>query len=211
LPILTIIAGPNGAGKSTHSKELLSDSHIEAFDFDKEFYTLWSQFSYDPQVEQGAFSRAQELYIERRTAALEFNRDFAFESNYHTTDVLDVVETFKSKGYRTELILICLKSPELAIERVKLRVANGGHSVEESRLFDEVTRSYADRSLTHRQAIVKKSPDSRPGFHQITVPLLITLRLCSRDHTLRKLGPEKRLQQSHITFTIFAAFNIHLR
>jgi adenylate kinase family enzyme len=52
LPILTIIAGPNGAGKSTLSKGLLSDSGIEAFDFDKEFYAIWFEFGYDPAVEQ---------------------------------------------------------------------------------------------------------------------------------------------------------------
>ena len=132
MPILTVIAGPNGAGKSTVSKELLSDSGIEAFDFDKEFYSIWSGFSYDPLVEQGAFSQAQELYKERRSLALESGFDFAFETNYHTKEVLDVVDRFKSKGYRTELIFICLENPELAIERVKLRVVRGGHSVEES-------------------------------------------------------------------------------
>jgi adenylate kinase family enzyme len=70
LPVLTVIAGPNGAGKSTHSKELLSDFGIEAFDFDKEFYSIWSEFNFDPYIKQGALERTQKLYVDRRFSAL---------------------------------------------------------------------------------------------------------------------------------------------
>ena len=131
MPVLTIIAGPNGAGKSTHSKELLADFGIEAFDFDKEFYAIWSGFNFDPYVEQGAFERAQKLYLDRRSVALQKKQNFAFETNYHTSEIHSVVEMFKSNRYHTELVFICLKSPDIAIERVKDRVAKGGHSVDE--------------------------------------------------------------------------------
>jgi len=131
LPVLTIIAGPNGAGKSTHSKELLSDFGIEAFDFDREFYAIWSEFNFDPYIEQGAFERAQKLCTERRAAALDKKQNFAFEANFHTQDVLPVVDMFRSKRYHIELIFICLESQSIAIERVKDRVAKGGHSVDE--------------------------------------------------------------------------------
>lgn len=130
MPTLTIIAGPNGAGKSTHSNELLSDTGIEAFDFDKEFYTIWSRFSFDPAVEQGAINRAQETYLEKREEAIAERRDFAFETNYHTDEVLNVVQLFKTNGYRVELIFICLETYEDAIERVKDRVRKGGHAVD---------------------------------------------------------------------------------
>jgi predicted ABC-type ATPase len=131
LPVLTIIAGPNGAGKSTHSKELLSDFGIEAFDFDKEFYAIWSEFNFDPYIEQGAFERAQKSYSDRRGAALAKKQNFAFETNFHTNDFLSVVEMFRSKRYHIELIFICLESQAVAIERVKDRVAKGGHFVDE--------------------------------------------------------------------------------
>jgi predicted ABC-type ATPase len=131
LPVLTVVAGPNGAGKSTHSKELLSDFGIEAFDFDKEFYTIWSEFNFDPYIEQGAFERAQKSYMERRAVALDKKQNFAFETNFHTKDVLSVVEMFRSKRYHVELIFIALESPSMAIERVKDRVAKGGHFVDE--------------------------------------------------------------------------------
>lgn len=105
---------------------------IEAFDFDKEFYAIWSQFNFDPYIEQGAFERAQKLYTDRRSIALQKKQNFAFETNYHTKEILSVVEMFRSGRYHLELIFICLESSDRAIERVKDRVAKGGHAVEEA-------------------------------------------------------------------------------
>jgi predicted ABC-type ATPase len=99
LPVLTIIAGPNGAGKSTHSKDLLVNSIIEAFDFDKEFYSIWSQFSYDTQIEPGAFDKAQALYDKQRLNALQMGGTFAFETTYHTNQVLSTADLFRANGY----------------------------------------------------------------------------------------------------------------
>lgn len=135
MPVLTVIGGPNGAGKSTHSKELLEDYGIEAFDFDKSFYSIWSQFSFDPAIEQSAFDGALDLYVNQRASALTKNQNFAFETNYHTKDILPVVNLFKSKGYTVELIFIFLESTSIAIERVKDRVAKGGHPVDEETII----------------------------------------------------------------------------
>lgn len=129
---MTIIAGPNGAGKSTHSKELLVHLGVEAFDFDKEFYSIWSQFSFDPLVEQGSIDQAKQLYVDRKSEALRSLKDFAFETNYHTRQILSTIDVFKTHGYHLELVFIFLEIPEIAIERVKDRVAKGGHAVYES-------------------------------------------------------------------------------
>ncbi len=131
MPVLTVIGGPNGAGKSTHSKELLMHLGIEAFDFDKEFYSIWSRYGFDPHVEQGAFDQARDLYMDRRVSAIRQNQNFAFETNYHTKEILPVINLFRSNGYTTELVFICLKNTGTAIERVKDRVAKGGHPVGE--------------------------------------------------------------------------------
>lgn len=131
MPFLTIVAGPNGAGKSTHSADLTKHRGVEAFDFDKEFYSIWRQFQFDPNVEAGAIARTQELYTERKSEALASGSNFAFETNFHTDEVLSVAETFKEREYTVELIFIFLETPETAIERVNERVAKGGHLVSE--------------------------------------------------------------------------------
>jgi predicted ABC-type ATPase len=131
LPILSIIAGPNGAGKSTHSKELLSDFGVEAFDFNKEFYAIWAEFNFDSYIEQGAFERTQKLYTDRKKTALDKKQNFAFETNFHTKDTLSVLDQFRSSRCPTELVFICLENPAIAVERVKDRVAKGGYFVNE--------------------------------------------------------------------------------
>jgi len=142
LPVLTIIAGPNGAGKSSNSKELLSDWNIEAFDFDKAFYSFWSYVDFDPGVEEGAFDRALNLYADLKADALENDRDFAFESNYHTRQIFSTLEQFKSKGYLLRLLFIFLDSVETAKDRVDDRFLKGGHWVD----YDTVQYRF-DRGL----------------------------------------------------------------
>ena len=140
MPVLSIIAGPNGAGKSSHSKELLSQWNIEAFDFDKVFYGFWSDLSFDPAVKDGSFDRALNLYADLKEDALQNDKDFAFESNYHTHQILSTMGQFRSKGYLLRLIFIFLDDVETAIARVKDRVAKGGHWVDEDTIRDRFAR-----------------------------------------------------------------------
>jgi predicted ABC-type ATPase len=130
LPRLTIIAGPNGAGKSTFSESLLQEQGIEAFDFDKEFHATWKLFSYDPAVEHGVRESIGEKFDNAKQDAIIRKTNFAFETNYHIPTIREIVIEFKAAGFETELIFIALISPSHAIERVKNRVANKGHSVD---------------------------------------------------------------------------------
>jgi predicted ABC-type ATPase len=136
LPRLTIIAGPNGAGKSTSSKSLLKEQGIEAFDFDKEFYNSWKVFGYDPAVERGVRESAEKKFIEARAAAIQERKSFAFETNYHVPEVIKNVSEFRQNNFETELIFIALLSPDQAIERVKTRVAQKGHSVDSETIIE---------------------------------------------------------------------------
>ena len=50
----------------------------------------------------------------------------------------------KSAGYQTVLVYVSLGDPELHIERIRLRVSQGGHDIPDA----DVRRRYW-RSLTH--------------------------------------------------------------
>jgi predicted ABC-type ATPase len=130
LSTLSIIAGPNGAGKSTHSKKLLTELGIDAFDFDKEFDQRWSIFSYDPLVKQGARDATNDSFITQREAALFTRSSFAFETNYHTEAIIPTVEAFKENGFKVVLHYIFLENIQLSLQRVKQRVRQGGHGVD---------------------------------------------------------------------------------
>jgi len=137
---LVIIAGPNGAGKSTTSDDLLFDLNIKSFDFDKEFYSSWAKYDYDPMVENGVKESVGELFEQRKRGAIASGAPFSFETNYHSDEILKTLTEFKAAGFFTELIFIILETPEMAIGRVVDRASKGGHFVDEEtirrRFFD---------------------------------------------------------------------------
>ena len=58
-------------------------------------------------------------------------------------------------GYRTKLIFLSLHDVDMAIERVKFRVAQGGHNINES-----VIRRRFDKGLNNFHNVYKKLVDS---------------------------------------------------
>jgi len=127
MPTLYVIAGPNGAGKSTFSDALLPDA-VHSFDGDLELKNLKTKF---PDTDEAQlFSHVTDvLFPAAKEKAMRENKDFAYETNFATEEVMDTVQSFQDKGYQTELIYIGLPSTLEAIARVKQRVKHGGHFV----------------------------------------------------------------------------------
>ncbi len=57
---------------------------------------------------------------------------FAFETTLSGRLYARNVRQWQEVGYRTKLIFLSLPDVEIAVERVRIRVAQGGHDVEES-------------------------------------------------------------------------------
>jgi predicted ABC-type ATPase len=141
LSSLIVIGGPNGAGKSTTSTDLLKEYNIRAFDFDKVYYELWAQFDYDPLVGQGARDRTVQIFDDLKNKAIEAKENFAFETNLNDSALLlPHLKQFKDSGYSLRLAFIFLETVEMAIGRVKQRIAEKGHGVPE----DQIRQRYAN-------------------------------------------------------------------
>ena len=56
-------------------------------------------------------------------------QDFAFETTLSTRSFVTLCNEVKQKGYIIYLVFLWLDSTELAIERVKQRVEEGGHNI----------------------------------------------------------------------------------
>ena len=56
-------------------------------------------------------------------------RSFAFETTLAGRGYLRRIDQWRCMGYRVTLLFLSLPSPEVAIERVRQRVAQGGHHV----------------------------------------------------------------------------------
>ena len=127
MPNLFIIAGCNGAGKTTASFTILPEMlDCKEFVNADEIAKGLSPF----QPEMVSF-QAGRIMIERIDELLHSGVDFAFETTLTTLSYLNTIRLAKEKGYTIHLIYFWLNDVDLAIERVKMRVSEGGHDIPE--------------------------------------------------------------------------------
>ena len=125
MPKLYIISGCNGSGKTTASYTLLPDLlNCREFVNSDEFAKSFSPF--DPGAASVTASRYMLMKI---NYLLDRKSDFAIETTLATRSLLQIVLQAKRLGYECTVLYFWLNSPELAIERVKDRVASGGHNI----------------------------------------------------------------------------------
>ena len=123
---LYIIAGCNGAGKTTASFTILPEIlNCKEFVNADEIAKGLSPF----QPEKVSFE-AGRIMIKRINELLEINENFAFETTLSTKSYKSKVINAQNKNYTVTLLFFWLQNVDLAIERVKTRVMEGGHNIE---------------------------------------------------------------------------------
>jgi len=131
---LYIISGCNGAGKTTASFNILPDLlNCKEFVNADEIARGLSPFQ-----PENVSIEAGRLMLKRIDELINSNQDFSFETTLSTRSFINTIEFAKSKGYYITLIFFWLESIELAKDRVKKRVAEGGHNIES----DVIERRY---------------------------------------------------------------------
>ncbi|SHG46919.1 Predicted ABC-type ATPase [Flavobacterium segetis] len=123
---LYIIAGCNGAGKTTASFTILPEIlDCKEFVNADEIAKGLSPF----QPEKVSFESGR-IMLRRINELLESNENFAFETTLATKSYKSKIVEAKSKNYNVTLLFFWLQNVDLAIERVKTRVLEGGHNIE---------------------------------------------------------------------------------
>lgn len=131
---LYIIAGCNGAGKTTASFTILPEIlDCKEFVNADEIAKGLSPF----QPEKVSFE-AGRIMLHRIDELLNQGESFAFETTLSTRSYKNKIAEAKIKNYNITLLFFWLKNPELAKERVKTRVIEGGHNIPE----DVIVRRY---------------------------------------------------------------------
>jgi len=126
VPNIFIIAGCNGAGKTTASFTILPEIlDCKEFVNADEIARGLSPF----QPEKVSFE-AGRIMLNRIKELLSQNENFAFETILSTRSYKNKIVEAKEKGYRVILLFFWLQNIELAKERVKIRVSEGGHNIE---------------------------------------------------------------------------------
>lgn len=122
---LYIIAGCNGAGKTTASFTVLPELlQVKEFVNADEIARGLSPF----QPEKVSIE-AGRIMLRRLQELMAQGVDFAFETTLATRSFVGLIDRAKVLGYTITLIYYWLDSVELAVERVRARVAEGGHNI----------------------------------------------------------------------------------
>ncbi|WP_235972775.1 zeta toxin family protein [Pedobacter ghigonis] len=131
---LYIISGCNGAGKTTASftvlPEILNCREFVNADEIARGISPFKPESVAIQAGKIMLNRIDELLLQKV--------DFAIETTLTTKSYLNTIRKAKALGYQVTLLFFWLNDVELAIERVKTRILEGGHNIPE----DVIRRRY---------------------------------------------------------------------
>ncbi|MEG1580262.1 MAG: zeta toxin family protein [Bacteroidaceae bacterium] len=120
-----IIAGCNGAGKTTASFTILPqilqcDEFVNADEIAK---------GLSPFHPERVAIEAGRLMLKRIAELMTKKLSFSIETTLSTRSYVGLIKKAKALGYNVELLFFWLASPEMAVQRVAKRVAEGGHDI----------------------------------------------------------------------------------
>ena len=132
-----ILGGPNGAGKTTFAKEYLPKFvHIDEFVNADNIAAGLSPFNRDAVAME-----AGRLMLARIQTLIDKGLSFGFETTLAGLAWQKVIVKLKNAGYNTSLFYLNLSTEALSKERVRTRVAAGGHDIPEETLERRFVKS----------------------------------------------------------------------
>jgi predicted ABC-type ATPase len=123
---LYIISGCNGAGKTTASFTILPEI-LDCKEFVNADEIAKGLSPFKP--EQVSFE-AGRIMLHRIEELFESKQNFAFETTLATKSYKSKIRYAQNNNYNVVLLFFWLQNVELAIERVKTRVKEGGHNID---------------------------------------------------------------------------------
>ena len=169
------MAGPNGSGKTTFAKEFLPD-YAKCVRFVNADLIARGLSPFAPQI---VAMKAGRLVLEQLHELAIKNLDFAFETTLAGKTYVNYLKEVKRRGYRIHLFFLWIPSEKLALQRIKDRVAEGGHDVP----AEDVRRRFAR---------------STRNFLQLYRPLLDSWMLFDNSGRVPKLIAEEKDRRDNI-------------
>lgn len=134
-PILITIAGPNGAGKTTFYHSHVAPAGLRLVNADR----LANELSLDPYT-------ATQMANSLRETLVRHKESFAFETVFSDPigDKVEFLRNAAQSGYTVALFFIGLETSNLCLERVAMRVTQGGHDVPDEKIVNRFPRTLAN-------------------------------------------------------------------
>ena len=127
-PMLLVIAGPNGSGKSTITRW---------FDVVGEYTNADEMVAATGMSNQKAAVLADEM----RYDAVKRHADLTFETVLSSEYKIELLRQAKREGYFIKGVFVLTADPKINKSRVKARVADGGHNVDEAKIVSRYEKS----------------------------------------------------------------------
>jgi predicted ABC-type ATPase len=151
-PRFWIVAGPNGSGKST----LYDDTDIEGFGRSVWIINPDLLTARLREQEHLEATEANAAALDRiwawLTASIDAHQTVGVETVLSTDKYRQLVERAKARGFEIRLLYVLLRSADLNVERVRMRVLKGGHDVAEEKI-----RARRERSLAQLPWFVERA------------------------------------------------------
>ena len=185
---LYIISGCNGAGKTTASYTILPDIlNCKEFINADEIAKGLSPFKPD-----NAAIQAGRLMLEKINRLIESDKDFAFETTLATKSYKNLVARAKKNGYKVTLLFFWLRTSDLAVKRVEVRVQEGGHNIPK----DVILRRY-DNGLQNFFNIFRPIVDEWMFIDNSGSPYEIIAEGNSKNETISNKSQWKMLTNNY--------------
>ncbi|MCE5229887.1 Zeta toxin family protein [bacterium] len=143
---ILIVAGPNGAGKTTFATEFLPREAACPNFINADLIAA----GLSPFHLESAAIMAGRLALQEMARHVAKGESFSFETTLSGKRYARLIPEWQSAGYRVELFYLLLANVDIALSRVRSRVARGGHNVPES----DIRRRF-DRGWHNFQEIYK--------------------------------------------------------
>jgi predicted ABC-type ATPase len=132
IPCIYVLAGTNGAGKSSIIGKMLLQRGAEYFNPDEAARRIRLA---DAGISlQQANTEAWQQGVRLLRRAIAQRSSFALETTLGGRTIAALLESAASSGMEVRIWYVALDSPELHIQRVRLRVQKGGHDIPDERI-----------------------------------------------------------------------------
>jgi len=135
-----IIAGPNGSGKTTFAIKFLP-KYVKCPNFVNADLIAQGLSPFSPGA---AAIKAGKLVLEQIHRFANRGVDFAFETTLSGKLYVNLFKSLRIKGYKIHLFFLWISGADLALSRIKTRVARGGHNVPAEDVIRRFRRSVSN-------------------------------------------------------------------
>ncbi|WP_397475872.1 hypothetical protein [Pusillimonas sp.] len=179
---LYVLAGVNGAGKSSIGGHLLTQAGLTWYNPDDFARALATSYGF---TQEQANIEAWQEGVRRLRQAIATHRSFAFETTLGGQSITQYL--LQACDTHDVMIRYCgLRDPQLHLDRIRLRVQNGGHDIPEAKVRQRWGSSLRNLIVLMPSLACLRVYDNSTQFEQgqaIGEPkLLLQMRAAKRLH-----------------------------